>query len=253
MRVDAGIPASGHAARRVVVSEPSPLNALLGLDPDRVDGATLVRLVRLLVRALGDAGTATNGTWCSSAPAGTSAAAKSWPPPFPNAVGLGPARPGRRRGVLLANPPGWLGHRMVPAQTSRRFGLDPGAVRGDVASRVHRPRTRRDAVVGRDRSWSAALYRLRRSSRRGVAAGGCAFRDRIDAAAIERMTEQSRFYSKDSEPQAFPAIAGTPPDERRDAEAAERFAEPGYRALASHSTGEPPHRVSKPTLVWYYC
>jgi hypothetical protein len=37
----------------VVLAEPSPLNALLGLNPDRVDEATLVRLVRLLVRALG--------------------------------------------------------------------------------------------------------------------------------------------------------------------------------------------------------
>src|ERR1700729_4602893 len=37
----------------VVVAEPSPLNALLGLDPSRVDGPTLVRVVRALVRALG--------------------------------------------------------------------------------------------------------------------------------------------------------------------------------------------------------
>ncbi len=37
----------------VVLAEPAPLNALLRLDPDRVDQATLVRLVRLLVRALG--------------------------------------------------------------------------------------------------------------------------------------------------------------------------------------------------------
>ncbi|MGC2795548.1 MAG: hypothetical protein WA290_03280, partial [Mycobacterium sp.] len=37
----------------VVLAEPSPLNALLGLNPGRVEEATLVRLVRLLVRALG--------------------------------------------------------------------------------------------------------------------------------------------------------------------------------------------------------
>src|SRR5271156_3977676 len=37
----------------VVVAEPSPLNALLGLDPDRVDRAALIQVVRLLVRALG--------------------------------------------------------------------------------------------------------------------------------------------------------------------------------------------------------
>src|ERR1700727_1803091 len=37
----------------VVVAEPSPLNALLGLDPARVDAPALVQVVRLLVRALG--------------------------------------------------------------------------------------------------------------------------------------------------------------------------------------------------------
>jgi hypothetical protein len=56
----------------------------------------------------------------------------------------------------------------------------------------------------------------------------------IDAAAIERMTEQSRFYSKDPAAQPF-SQAG--PEDRPVTEAmqeaAERFAEPGYRALAS--------------------
>jgi hypothetical protein len=37
----------------VVVAEPGPLNTLLGLEPGRVDEAELVRVVRLLVRALG--------------------------------------------------------------------------------------------------------------------------------------------------------------------------------------------------------
>ena len=58
----------------------------------------------------------------------------------------------------------------------------------------------------------------------------------IDAAAIERMAEESRFYSKEATPRAFDREAS----ERRlitDAmrTAAERFAEPGYRALASYS------------------
>ena len=55
-----------------------------------------------------------------------------------------------------------------------------------------------------------------------------------DSAAIERMIEESRFYSKDPSPRIFDGDAS----ERRlmtDAmrKAAERFAEPGYRALAS--------------------
>jgi hypothetical protein len=57
----------------------------------------------------------------------------------------------------------------------------------------------------------------------------------INAAAIERMTELSRFYSKDPTPRVFHGDGserGPVTDAMR--EAAERFAEPGYRALASH-------------------
>ena len=58
----------------------------------------------------------------------------------------------------------------------------------------------------------------------------------IDADAIERMSEESRFYSKDAAPRVF---SGDAPEHRpvTDAirEAAERFAEPGYCALASRS------------------
>jgi hypothetical protein len=50
------------------------------------------------------------------------------------------------------------------------------------------------------------------------------------------MIEESRYYSKDSAPRLF--VGDVPEhrpvtDEMR--EAAQRFAEPGYRALASHS------------------
>ncbi len=56
-----------------------------------------------------------------------------------------------------------------------------------------------------------------------------------DPSAIDRMIEESRFYSKDPTRRVFTgdmqrhAIT----DEMR--EAAMRFAEPGYRALASHA------------------
>ena len=57
-----------------------------------------------------------------------------------------------------------------------------------------------------------------------------------DPAAIDRMIEESRFYAKDPTRRVF---TGDVPqrrpitDEMR--EAALRFAEPGYRALASHA------------------
>jgi hypothetical protein len=73
----------------IVLAEPAPLNALLGLDPDRVDPGALVWVVRLVVRALADAGTAMSGGWCSSARAGTFAAGRSSLPPFPRHPGSG--------------------------------------------------------------------------------------------------------------------------------------------------------------------
>jgi hypothetical protein len=55
-----------------------------------------------------------------------------------------------------------------------------------------------------------------------------------DAAAIDRMTEQSQFYSKDVESQLF---SGDQPEHRpvtdEMTDAARQFAEPGYRMLAS--------------------
>lgn len=56
-----------------------------------------------------------------------------------------------------------------------------------------------------------------------------------DPAAIARMAEESRFYAKDPAPRVF---AGDVPQQQRPVtdqmrEAAQRFAEPGYRALAS--------------------
>ena len=56
----------------------------------------------------------------------------------------------------------------------------------------------------------------------------------IDAADIERMAEQSRFYSKDSDARPF---SGDQPEHRpvtdEMSEAVRLFAEPGYRMLAS--------------------
>ena len=55
-----------------------------------------------------------------------------------------------------------------------------------------------------------------------------------DAAAIDRMIEESRFYAKDPASRVF---TGDAPRRRPVTDAmraaAERFAEPGYRALAS--------------------
>jgi hypothetical protein len=55
-----------------------------------------------------------------------------------------------------------------------------------------------------------------------------------DPPAIQRMLEESRLYSKDPAPRVFPSDArDRRPLTQEMRDAAQRFAEPGYRALAS--------------------
>jgi len=55
----------------------------------------------------------------------------------------------------------------------------------------------------------------------------------VDSVAIERMAEQSRYYSKDAEPQQFSAEQSEArPITEEMTETVERFAGPGYRQLA---------------------
>jgi len=221
----------------VVVSEPSPLNALLGLDPERADGATLVRLVRLLVRALGRRRHGDERHLVLKCTSWNIRRREFLAAAFPEAPWVWVQRdPADVIASLLANPPGWLGDQVAPVRTARRFGLDPAA-----AAAMTRPEFTARALGAM--LWSAAADPGRRVCIDYADLPAAVWQQvavhfglEIDAAAIERMTEQSRFYSKDSESHAF---SGDVPERRpmTDAirEAAQRFAEPGYRALASHS------------------
>jgi hypothetical protein len=218
----------------VVVAEPSPLNALLGLDPARIDDATLVRLVRLVVRALGRCRHGDEQrlvlkctSWNIRRRAILAAA-------FPETPWIWVQRdPARVLASLLAIPPGWLRLQTQPLDAARRFGLDPVAIpampRPEFAARVLASMLEAAATDPAGRlcidyaQLPAAIWR-------GVATH---FGLTADVAAIERMMHESRFYAKDPTPQVF---SGDSPelrpmtDEMR--EAAGRFAEPGYRALA---------------------
>ncbi|MGB8208674.1 MAG: hypothetical protein WCF69_13875 [Mycobacterium sp.] len=220
----------------VVVSEPSPLNALLGLDRDRVDGATLVRLVRLLVRAMGRRRHGDERHLVLKCTSWNIRRREILAAAFPETPWVWVQRdPAHVVASLMTNPTGWLGLGIVPPQTARRFGLEPAPV--PAKGRVEFTARALGAML-----WSAATDPGRRlcidydelpaAVWQRVAQH---FAIEIDAAAIERMTEESRFYSKDAVPRVFSGDAR----ERRlmtDAirEAAERFAEPGYRALATH-------------------
>ncbi len=220
----------------VVIAEPSPLNALLGLDPDRVDGPTLVRLVRLLVRALGRCRHGDERQLMLKCTSWNIRRREILAAAFPETPWVWVQRdPAQVMASLLANPPGWLGLGATPPRTARLFGLDPAAV--PASGRVEFAARALGAML-----WSAATDPDRRLCV-DYADLPAAIWQRVaphfvietDAAAIERMTDESRFYSKDAAPREFSGDAR----ERRpmtDAirEAAGRFAEPGYRALATH-------------------
>ncbi len=220
----------------VVLAEPAPLNALLGLHPNRVDDATLVKLVRLLVRALGRFRHGDEQrlvlkctSWNVRRRAVLAAA-------FPETPWVWVQRdPARVLASLLANPPGWLGIQAAPQRAATRFGLDPIAVPA---------MTRTEFAAG-------ALGAMLEAAATDPARRLCIdhadlphavwkrvaphFGLEADRAAVERMTEEARYYSKDSTPRIY---AGDAPERHpmTDAmrEAVRRLAEPGYRALASH-------------------
>jgi hypothetical protein len=223
----------------VVLAEPTPLNALLGLDPDRVDEATLVRVVRLLVRALGRCRHG-DERWlvlkCSSWNVRRRAVLAA---AFPETPWVWVQRdPARVLASLLAEPPGWLGLQGEPARAARLFGLDPALSPSTVPAM-----TRAEFAA---RALGAMLQAAASDPARRLCIDHAdlpaAVWERVvphfgleaDSAAIELMTAESRFYAKDLAPDVF---AGDAPGRRpmTDAmlEAAQRFAEPGYRALAS--------------------
>jgi len=221
----------------VVLAEPAPLNALLGLNPDGVDETALVGIVRLLVRALarcrhGDERMLVLkcSSWNIRRRAVLSAA-------FPATPWIWVQRdPVHVLASVLDSPPGWLGVQAAQHRAAWLFDMDRAAVpdmtRVEFAARAlgamldaaATDPVRRICVDHAD--LPAAIWQ-RVAPHFGVDA---------DAAAIDRMIEQSRFYSKDLEPRVFSDETpdGRPVTEAM-REAAQRFAEPGYRALASRA------------------
>lgn len=199
----------------VVLAEPGPLNTLLGLDPDRIDDATLVRIVRLVVRALGRRRHGDERrlvlkctSWNVRRRAVLAAA-------FPDTPWVWVQRdPVRVLASLLADPPGWLGRQAEPRAefAARALGAMLEAAAADPAGRLCV-----DHADLPDAVWQRVAPH---------------FGLQTDPGAIARMTDESRFYSKDPGGRVFAGdTAARRPvtDEMR--EAAQRFAEPGYRAL----------------------
>jgi hypothetical protein len=221
----------------VVLAEPAPLNALLRLDPDLIDEAALVRLVRLLVRALGRCRHGDEGHLVLKCTSWNIRRREILAAAFPETPWIWLQRdPVRVLASLFAEPPGWLGLQGRPHRAARLFGLDPAVVPAmssvEFAARVLGAMLDAAATDPGGRllidyvDLPAAIWQ-RVAPHFGLEA---------DAAAIERMIEESRFYSNDPESRIF---TGDVPERRPATDAmrnvAERFAEPGYRALASYA------------------
>ncbi len=220
----------------VVLAEPAPLNALLGLDPARVDEVALVETVRLLVRALGRCRHGDErrlvlkcSSWNIRRRAVLAAA-------FPDTPWIWVQRdPARVLASLLAVPPGWLGLQATSQQAAGHFGLDPAAV----------PAMTRAEFAAR--ALGAMLEAAATDTARRLCIDHADLPDAVwervaphfgldaDAAVIGRMIDESRFYSKDPASRVF---NGDIPERRpltdEMKQAAARFAEPGYRALARY-------------------
>jgi hypothetical protein len=219
----------------VVLSEPSPLNALLGLDPGRVSEATLIRMVRLLVRALGRCRHGDERQLVLKCTSWNIRRREILAAAFPETPWIWVQRePAHVLASLMASPPGWLGLGVTPPQTARLFGLDPAAV--PARARVEFAARALGAMLEAAAVDPAGRLTIDYADLPGAVWQRAAphFGLEVDSAAIERMTAESRFYSKDPSPRPFDPDAS----ERRLMTttmllAAERFAEPGYRALAS--------------------
>jgi hypothetical protein len=219
----------------VVLAEPTPLNTLLGLDPDRTDDATLVGAVRLLVRALGRCRHVDERQLVLKCTSWNVRRRSVLAAAFPETPWIWVQRdPARVLASLLAEPPGWLGLQSEPRRAALRFGLDPAAVptmtRTEFTARALGAMLEGAATdPGRrlcvDHAELPAAVWDRVAAHFGLEAG---------PTEIQRMIAESGFYSKDPA-QVF---SGDTPERRpiTDAirQAAQRFAEPGYHALAPH-------------------
>ncbi len=222
----------------VVIAEPSPLNALLALDPNLVDRATLIQVVRLLVRALGRRRHGDEQQLVLKCTSWNIRQREILAAAFPDTPWAWVQRdPARVLTSLLAEPPGWLRWQDWPQVAKQRFGFDPATVPGMTRAEFGAQAlgAMLEAAAAADPAGRLCIdhAELPDAVWRRVAPH---FGLDVDDAAIARMTEQSRFYSKDSAPRVF---AGDAPEQRSVTEetrqAAQRFAEPGYRLLASHT------------------
>jgi hypothetical protein len=220
----------------VVIAEPSPLNALLGLDPKQVDRAALIQVVRLVVRAFGRRRHGDERQLVLKCTSWNIREQSVLAAAFPDTPWIWVQRdPERVLASLVAEPPGWLRLQSWPQSVKQRFGIDPATVPAMTRTEfaAHALGAMLAAAAATDPTGRLCVdhAELPDAIWQRVAPH---FGLDIDDAALRRMTEESRFYSKDSAPRVF---TGDASEQRAVTEeirqAARLIAEPGYRLLAS--------------------
>jgi hypothetical protein len=216
----------------VVLNEPAPLNTLLGLGPERLDERELVAAVRVVVRALGRCRHGDERRLVLKCSSWNIRRREILAAAFPDTPWIWVQRdPARVLASLLARPPGWLGPQARRA--ARRFGIDepalPTMTRAEYAARALGAMLESAAVDPAGRL-CIDYADLPEAVWRSVAPH---YGLEVDRTAVARMTAESRLYAKDVKPRIF---TGDNREQRPITEemlqAARRFAEPGYRALA---------------------
>lgn len=219
----------------LVIAEPSPLNAVVGLDPGRLSDATLVRIVRWVVRALGRRRHGDERRLVLKCTSWNIRRRALLADAFPDTPWVWVQRePADVLASLMATPPGWLGLKATKPGIARFFGLDPVPVTAN--ARVEFGARALGAMLEAAATDPAGRLSIDYADLPGAVWQRVAphFGLEVDGAAIERMVEESRFYSKDPSPRVFDGDTSQRLMTPSIREAAQRFAEPGYRALAEH-------------------
>ncbi len=219
----------------VVASEPGPVNALLEIDPERVDPAARATVLRLLIRALGRIRFGDETRFVVKLSSWNVRLLPLFRAAFPDVPWVFVHRdPAAVLASILAGPPGWLQLQRFPRQAAYLFGFDPAAVEAmtpdEFAARVLAAMLETwlaeappDALTVDYRSLPTAI-----SDRIAPALGL-----QPTEADIARMVEEARYSAKDPGRRVF---AAPPPAEPP---AAAQLIEPAYRRLVGDSLSAP--------------
>jgi hypothetical protein len=219
----------------VVIAEPSPLNALLGLNPDQVDRTALIQVVRLLVRALGRRRHGDEQQLVLKCTSWNIRQQSILAAAFPDTPWIWVQRdPERVLTSLLAEPPGWMRLQDWPQGAKQRFGIDPATVPAMTRTEfaAHALGAMLEAAVATDPTGRLCVdhAELPDAIWQRVAPH---FGLDADDTDVARMIEESRYYSKDSVPRVFDGDAPGRAVTEEIRQAARQVAEHGYRSLAS--------------------